>query len=184
MLGLHFAVRLRDTVYGFHGTTVHFLHPVQDSDIYYMVTVASLKLCVCVGPLRPCWWGADYRATTHAAWLRAMCPHGSEKSTAPQTGRTGQQHGNSWGLIFSASNGGLRHGIISLSPTWILSELNEAKKAPFAKQKHLLRRLCSTEIALFRKSLYCWIYQIWYETRAMPWVNVDRQWTFNSLTKD
>ncbi len=58
------------------------------------------KVCVCVGPLRPCWWGADYRDTTHAAWPRAICPHGTEKSTAPQADRTSQQHRSMWGYIF------------------------------------------------------------------------------------
>lgn len=73
--------------------------------IYKIQTFTSthsncFKVCVCVGPLWPCWWGADYRATMHAVWPQAICPHGTEKSTAPQAGRISQQHKYLWGLIF------------------------------------------------------------------------------------
>lgn len=77
---------------------------VQKSDVN-LDTQLKLEFVLCVGPLRPCWWGADYRATTHAAWLQAICPHGTEKSTAPQAGRTSQQHSSLWGLIFQPKMG-------------------------------------------------------------------------------
>lgn len=48
----------------------------------------GLEMCACVT-----------RDATRARWPGAICPHGSHNSTAPQSGRTSQQHSHCSGLF-------------------------------------------------------------------------------------
>lgn len=90
---------------------------------------------------------SNYRATTHSAWPPAICPHGTEKSAAPQAKRTGQQLERAREHSLLRQNQELRHlWFKSCSPDFNCP--NEAENL-----NSLSRNICCVDYAALR--WYC-----------------------------